>query len=554
MVYEQSSGGTYRYFQTIQESDGLGRLISVKDYLGAVGTNPGAACPQPAWTATPDGVTTYTYDVADRLTKVTGPDNAAIEVEYDLAGRKTKVKDPNMGEWTYAYDAASNLTRQTDAWKQTICFYHDALNRPTGKHYRTDTNCPTNTPSLNVEYKCDQGTNGKGRRTGMTDPSGNTSWEYDTRGRVTKETKVINAPAGGTFVTQWGYDALNRVVTMTYPGDNEAVTFTYNAQGLLKTVSGSNTYYVGDTVYNARGQVELRRLGSTSGVLTTDYIYRTDNFRLQWIKTGPTSPYEGLQNLEYAYDAAGNVLTIKDYNAGGTQTQSFSYDALHRLKTAQASGGSGGAYGPESYAYTANGNLTSKTGIGNYKYNASVSGCSAGTAATKPHAVATAGSYAFTYDCNGNVVQRNVGASYTLTYDAENRLTSVSGGAAASFVYDGDGRRVKATINGVTTVYIGDYYEQAGSTIRKYYYADGQRVAIRENSTLYYLLTDHLGSTAVTANASGGKYGELRYKAWGETRYTWGTTPTTSHGALQASGKRVQSGCTFTTRDTSTLS
>ena len=33
------------------------------------------------------------------------------------------------------------------------------------------------------------------------------------------------------------------------------------------------------------------------------------------------------------------------------------------------------------------------------------------------------------------------------------------------------------------------------------------------NNGLFYLLTDHLGSTAVTANSSGGKYGELRYKA-----------------------------------------
>ena len=40
------------------------------------------------------------------------------------------------------------------------------------------------------------------------------------------------------------------------------------------------------------------------------------------------------------------------------------------------------------------------------------------------------------------------------------------------------------------------------------------------------LLTDHLGSTAVTADGSGTKYGELRYKAWGETRFSEGTTPT----------------------------
>ncbi len=78
----------------------------------------------------------------------------------------------------------------------------------------------------------------------------------------------------------------------------------------------------------------------------------------------------------------------------------------------------------------------------------------------------------------------------------------------------------------MTTVYIGDYYEQTGSTVKKYYYTGGQRVAMRENSTLYWLLADHLGSTAIMANSDGSRVAELRYKAWGETRYTYGTTPT----------------------------
>ncbi len=51
---------------------------------------------------------------------------------------------------------------------------------------------------------------------------------------------------------------------------------------------------------------------------------------------------------------------------------------------------------------------------------------------------------------------------------------------------------------------------------------------MRENRTLYRLLADHLGSTAVTANGTtGAKVAEVRYKAFGEDRYTFGTTPTT---------------------------
>jgi hypothetical protein len=41
--------------------------------------------------------------------------------------------------------------------------------------------------------------------------------------------------------------------------------------------------------------------------------------------------------------------------------------------------------------------------------------------------------------------------------------------------------------------------------MRRYYYAGATRVAMREEGTLYYLLGDHLGSTAVTASSAGAK-------------------------------------------------
>ena len=47
----------------------------------------------------------------------------------------------------------------------------------------------------------------------------------------------------------------------------------------------------------------------------------------------------------------------------------------------------------------------------------------------------------------------------------------------ATFVYDGDGRRVKSTINGTTTTFIGAHYEVTRSTVTKYYFAKTQKVA-----------------------------------------------------------------------------
>ena len=84
-------------------------------------------------------------------------------------------------------------------------------------------------------------------------------------------------------------------------------------------------------------------------------------------------------------------------------------------------------------------------------------------------------------------------------------------------------------MGGTITYYVGNHFEWTGSTrtMVKYYYAGGQRVAMRVGSNApSYLVGDHLGSTAITASSSGSKVAELRYHPWGGTRYTYGTTPT----------------------------
>jgi len=173
----------------------------------------------------------------------------------------------------------------------------------------------------------------------------------------------------------------------------------------------------------------------------------------------------------------------------------------------------------KTYSYNQIGNMTNN-GSGTLTYPAS------GPNSVRPHAVTSWGSNTYGYDANGNQIKRTFSDSTsTLTYDAENR-------------YDGDGNRVKSVLGGVTTYYVGNYYEYVNSsTTKKYYYAGGQRVAMRNNNTLYYLLGDHLGSTSLTANSGGSKVAELRYHPYGETRYTSGTTPT----SYQFTGQRNDS-------------
>ncbi|HBA92108.1 MAG TPA: hypothetical protein DCZ08_10310, partial [Anaerolineaceae bacterium] len=111
-----------------------------------------------------------------------------------------------------------------------------------------------------------------------------------------------------------------------------------------------------------------------------------------------------------------------------------------------------------------------------------------------------------------------------------------------TYSYDGDGRDlctpersergrlVKSVVNGIVTYYVGAHYEKTvqGSqqNERKYYFAGANRIAMRENGTLTWLISDQLGSTSVTANASGNLLSSLRYTAFGEVRAASGTTST----------------------------
>jgi RHS repeat-associated protein len=303
----------------------------------------------------------------------------------------------------------------------------------------------------------------------------------------------------------------------------------------------SDPIYVQDTEYDSAGRVTLRTLGSTNPV-QTHYTYYPWNAsvnggKLQQIYT--TRNAQVLQNFQYSSDSNSNISSILDYVMGSPQTQSFSYDNLDRLTSAGAANGTDGNYS-EAYNYdAATGNLANKDSAA-YDYEAQSAGCPDG-ALEKAHAVVAAGDNSYCYDQNGNMVQRVISdtnyITYTLTYDAENHMTGYSGGSvSASFVYDGDGQRVQATLNGVTTQFVGSHVEWQSSTtdMVRYYYAGGVRVAMRTGADgLVWLVGDHLGSTSIAVTDTSGATERQGYKAWGETRF--GSLPTKYQFAGQRS-------------------
>jgi RHS repeat-associated protein len=483
---------------------------------------------------------TYTYDQFDRLKTATRGGVATVtSLTYDHAGRKIGMDDPDMGTlgtttdnnwaWTYQYDALGNLTLQKDALGQRICLYYDALNRLKGKHFRTDDNCPAS-PTYNVSYGYDSGTNGVGQRTSMTDDSGSTSWTYDKRGRVVKEIKMIS---GNSYTTEWGYNFADLNIWMKYP-DTETVNYVYNGRMLLNSVNGTlnsiTTNYVQSTNYDAAGRIDLRTLGNS---LTQNYDYYDWNEKatVDGILVGQGGRLKNvtvgtLQNLSYIYDPVGNIKQIT--NSIANEMNSYSYDALNRLMSWNLNGTT------ETYIYDpTTGNLDVKAGI-DLNYNDK----------SHKHAVThMSGIQKYWYDANGNQTKRILGVdTYDLAYDAENHLSQVKKNniVIATFTFDGDGKRVQSVMGSETTVFVGEHFEiknpGSGQTTTKYYFAGTSRIATRkyiipQSMIMEYMLSDHLGSTSLTADANGTKVSEMLYEPWGELRFSWtaGTSTTPAY-------------------------
>ncbi len=499
--------------QRRETRDAFGHVIKVEEYTG---TSP---------TATLYATTTYEYNVSGNLKSVTDEKGNKTSMLYDSLGRKLAMSDPDMGRcgdltvlspnssfpwypapcWNYEYDAGGNLIRQQDGKGQVILFQYDALNRLRQKDYGTQKTIG----SGDVVYTYDAGTNGIGRLSQVSDLSGSSAFSYDAMGRSIQTDKIVG---GTTFITKTQYDYAGRVYAIAYPDNPDVYSVQYEYNGpVLKRVYEGAINHVQYSGHNGLGQSGT--VSYANGVTTT-YTYSNsgnstcpkDNYRLCTQRTvhGGAPAY---QYLRYTYYNVGNVSQIID-NTDANNTQSFLYDELNRLTSAQAT-----AYGTISYTYNEIGNMMSNSQIGSYTYP---------TNGIRPHAVTTAGSNSYSYDDNGNMTS---GAGRTIIYDYDNRPVSITaGGGTTTFLYDGAGNRVRKTANGVTTVYIGKLYENTPDGCIKYIFAGDQRIAMRDaTGALFYYHTDHLGSSSVVTDASGNMVERLAYFPYGQTRINTGT-------------------------------
>jgi RHS repeat-associated protein len=451
--------------------------------------------------------TCYSYSVLNRVTQtVQGTETRSYS--YDWLRRVTAATDPESGTTNLYYTNSSGslcsgdpaaVCRRTDARNIATTYAYDAGNRLISKTYSDTTaavrfgydgnsltGCTTAPPTLTI-------TNPNGHQTTMCDGSGATTWSYDVVGHITTEKRIIQ---GVTQAISYAYNLDGSLASVTYPSNN-VVSYSYsNAQraiSAIDTASGIN--YVQNVMYAPQGAISSGLYAKVSGGfagITESYAF---NSRLEPTAIKALNQTTAIMSLVPGFSLpAGNNGTVASVgNADGRDTgrnQTYTYDPLNRISTAQSQATSGADCWGQRYGYDRWANLLAMniTQCSGYPLSVSVD--------SHNHITNTG----FSYDLSGNTTGDGLN-SYS--WDAENGLKSAAG---VNYTYDGDRLRVAKSSG---TLYWRSVAAQTlaetdstGSTTNanyfEYVFFGGMRIARRETSgKILYYFSDQVGSTRV---------------------------------------------------------
>ncbi|MEW6209984.1 MAG: hypothetical protein AB1631_16580 [Acidobacteriota bacterium] len=263
---------------------------------------------------------------------------------------------------------------------------------------------------------------GNGAVSRVDDSAGYETYSYDSLGRNTSKSRVID---GYTFTTSYEYNQVGQQTAIIYPSQKRVRT-TYDQRGRfagLDKMAGTTVELslVSQVGYNTAGQVTGLTLGN--GVVES-YGYSQD--RLQMTSQTATKSGQTLMSLGYNYTAsagqsgaattAGNSGQLMGVTAtinGAAKNQAFSYDNVGRLKTAAGWNASTN----RRFDYDRWGN---RVGV----WNATTGGSQIQSVTLQQpggvtnNRIASVGGVSYVYDAVGGVT--NDGA-HTYSYDAESR-------------------------------------------------------------------------------------------------------------------------------------
>jgi len=523
--------------QRQSQTDGLGRLTSVTEM------NPATGLLDPT-----NYQTTYTYDLLNNLTGV-NQGNQTRSFTYDALSRMTSQTTPEGGAVSFTYTDFGAVLKRTDPRTVETHSHYDSLNRvdkmwytgPNGSDDPSATRPPLPSgvaSTLDVSLTYNNFTTaqpGNGQLNSITDGTGSESYAYDTLARVQSKTRVIDSRS---YQTQYQYNQAGQLALMIYPS-GKRVRMNRDGRGRLSgedNVDNSNnvlTSYISSIGYNQAGQVTGSSLGN--GV-NEAYGYSAD--RLQLTSQTATAGATSLINVQYIYQAplgysgtlttagnSGQLIQISGTIGPQSRTQTFTYDDLGRLATANGKGLWG-----RRFVYDRWGNRTSvydATSGGNLIQSVTLE--QAGGVPT--NRIASVGVANYSYDLIGNLT---ADGTHTYQYDAASRMVSVDSGSTTSSAYDSANRRVKKVAGGVTAHYvwegsqvIAEYDGNTGALISEYVFAGSRMVEREQSGVVRYFLQDRL-STRVITDGSGTLVGREDHLPFGEDSGT-GSGETEKH-------------------------
>jgi RHS repeat-associated protein len=328
--------------------------------------------------------TRVSFDIeGNERTVIDALDRVVMRYEYDMLGHCIHQASMEAGErWTLA-DVGGTPIYAWNSRNYVLRTVHDQLRRPVETYLTGEGGAELQVGRTTYgEGVLDpQVNNLRGKVVEVCDQAGIVrSRSYDFKGNLLESERELAGdykntldwsgavPFDGTgaYFTATAYDALNRPVTSRTP-DGTVVTFTYNEAGLLNAIEGSLSgaqgnaqpvSFVSDIDYDAKGQRLHVEYGSGAGPgrrgVTTSFTYDWRTFRLIHLQTtrdravfqsdcphAHDSEWPGcdVQNLQYTYDATGNITHIEDAaqqrifhaNTRVDPSASYTYDAVGRL-------------------------------------------------------------------------------------------------------------------------------------------------------------------------------------------------------------------------------
>jgi RHS repeat-associated protein len=335
----------------------------------------------------------------------------------------------------------------------------------------------------------------------MSDPSGNTTFSYDGKGRLVQKTSTI---LGQKYTFGQTYTPGGRLATLMYPV-GRTVDYTRDSmgrmQGLSTTFNTNTVNLVSNMTYNPFSGPN--GLSTGAGGVVFNQSGECDCIEV-------ANPGEQMERT-YSYDSNRNLTSITATNIPW-YNQTFTYDALNRLTYAS------GRYGVISYTYDNGGNRLSRS------LNGEVENLSYIQGTNRLHEITGVDFTPFTYDANGNTT---VIGDRVLVYNQNNRLIRVerNGTVLGEYIYNGLGQRVIKEVDGVTTVFHYDFDGKViaeslpdGTLTAEYFYMGKIRIAKVEvgNGKMYYYLNDRLGTPQIMTDDNGNVVWEASYKPFGQ--------------------------------------